>query len=359
MLTDRSMGTARGEERKEMNVHDDSAISEEKRFIKKIYIENNRFVQIQDYPIIVEGAPETSYEEYFIRIKDNRISNCGLESKLYALPGATEEEKESEKEQIKQAYDRLGGEPQSCIYLGNLFIYNLACSRNTISKGSGSGIKLFNVKGSEKDIQHLKMPKTPDEAAKVFDRCVGDIERVSLVDNYIIDIVDGSGMVIDSSSCMLELNQVKKNAIGGLVITSSLKVPRYQGPDGLLTDATLSTGLGHTNSRIDQIRTFSHVSVESCTATQNKMSGIAVNSFYGTVSFKECTSSENEGHGIVFNSKALPRNQACSASDDSEEILDNPGTPTPHNLYAGRFNSSRSPLPMDGPSFMPVGVDSF
>ena len=88
------MGTARGEERKEINVHDDSAISEEKRFIKKIYIENNRFVQIQDYPIIVEGAPETSYEEYFIRIKDNRISNCGLESKLYALPGATEEEKE-------------------------------------------------------------------------------------------------------------------------------------------------------------------------------------------------------------------------------------------------------------------------
>lgn len=44
-VTDRSLGTARGaEERKEINVHDDSAISEEKRFIKKIYIENNRLV---------------------------------------------------------------------------------------------------------------------------------------------------------------------------------------------------------------------------------------------------------------------------------------------------------------------------
>ena len=147
------------------------------------------------------------------------------------------------------------------------------------------------------------MPKTLEEAAKVFERCVGDTERVTLVDNYIIDILDGSGMIIDSSSCMLELNQVKKNALGGFVITSSIKVPRYQGADGLQTDATLSTGLGITNSRIDQIRTFSHVYVETCTATQNKMSGFAVSSFYGTVSFKECTSSENEGHGIVFNSK--------------------------------------------------------
>ena len=78
------------------------------------------------------------------------------------------------------------------------------------------------------------MPKTAEEASKVFDRCVGDTERVSLVDNYIIDIMDGSGMIFDSSSCMLELNQVKKNAVAGLVITSSIKVPRYQpGLDGL------------------------------------------------------------------------------------------------------------------------------
>ena len=59
----------------------------------------------------------TTYEEYFVRIKDNRISNCGLESKLYALPGATEEEKLDEKEYIKEAYKRIGGEPQSCILL--------------------------------------------------------------------------------------------------------------------------------------------------------------------------------------------------------------------------------------------------
>ena len=42
-FTDRSLGTARGEERKE-GAHDASDLSDEKRFIKKIYIENNRFV---------------------------------------------------------------------------------------------------------------------------------------------------------------------------------------------------------------------------------------------------------------------------------------------------------------------------
>ena len=151
-MTDRSLGTARGEERKEAEDPNQSDVSDDKRFIKKIYIENNRFVQIQDHPILVEGNPVTTYEEYFIRIKDNRISNCGLESKLYAMPGATDEEKLDEKELVKQAFERIGGEPESCILLKNLFVYNLACSRNTISKGSGSGIKLYNVKGSIKDI---------------------------------------------------------------------------------------------------------------------------------------------------------------------------------------------------------------
>ena len=107
-------------------------------------------------------------------------------------------------------------------------MFNLACSRNTISKGSGSGIKLYNVKGSVRDILHLKMPTRPDEAEKIFDKCIGDIERVSLVDNYIIDIIDGVGMIIDSSSCHLELNQVKKNTLGGLLVTSTIKTPRYQ-----------------------------------------------------------------------------------------------------------------------------------
>lgn len=48
-------------------------------------------------------------------MKDNRISNCGLESKLYAMPAATEAEQEREKVMIEKAYDVLGGRPESTI----------------------------------------------------------------------------------------------------------------------------------------------------------------------------------------------------------------------------------------------------
>ena len=108
------------------------------------------------------------------------------------------------------------------------------------------------------------MPNRPEEAEKIFDKCIGDIERVTLIDNYIIDIIDGVGMVIDSSSCHLELNQMKKNALGGMLITSTVRIPRFQ-----FTDTARATGLsfGMTNSRIDQIRTFSHVYIDNCTST--------------------------------------------------------------------------------------------
>ncbi len=47
-----------------------------------------------------------------------------------------------------------------------------------------------------------------------------------MLDNYVIETVEGYGIVIDSSTCKLELNQVKKNAYGGLLVTTSLRMPR-------------------------------------------------------------------------------------------------------------------------------------
>ena len=52
-------------------------------------------------------------------------------------------------------------------------------------------------------------------------RCVGDHKRVTLIDNYVVETSEGYGMIIDQSSCHLELNQLKKNVLGGLLITSS------------------------------------------------------------------------------------------------------------------------------------------
>ena len=42
-----------------------------------------------------------------------------------------------------------------------------------------------------------------------------------MIDNYVVETAEGYGMVIDSSSCKLELNQLKKNSFGGLLIKSS------------------------------------------------------------------------------------------------------------------------------------------
>ena len=179
---------------------------------------------MQGTPILVEGPQQDHYLQYFIKVKDNRISNCGLESKLYAIPGATDQEKGKEKYHLMQAYERNGGEPKACILLQNLHVFDLSCFRNTISKGSGSGITIFNVKGHKEDMTHVsKLPTTESEALSIFEKCVGDQQRVTVIDNYVIETSEGYGMVIDSSTCHLELNQLKKNAFGGLLITSSLR----------------------------------------------------------------------------------------------------------------------------------------
>lgn len=125
----------------------------------------------------------------------------------------------------KQAYARIGGPPKACILLANLHLFELSCYRNTISKGSGSGITIVNVKAHKEDMSAvISLPTTETEAQTVFERCVGDQQRVAVVDNYVVETVEGYGMVIDQSSCYLELNQLKKNAHGGLLVTSSSPV---------------------------------------------------------------------------------------------------------------------------------------
>ena len=101
----------------------------------------------------------------------------------------------------------MSGVPQACILIKNFHAYNVQVSRNTISKGSGAGIKLFNVKACTKNMNiPMELPRTEEEAEQVIERCCGNIDRVELLDNYIIETVEGYGMVIDSSNCRLEQN---------------------------------------------------------------------------------------------------------------------------------------------------------
>jgi len=84
------------------------------------------------------------------------------------------------------------------------------------------------VKGHKEDMTKvICLPTTEQEAQSVYERCVGDEQRVTVVDNYVIEISAGYGMVIDGSTCHMELNQLKKNALGGLLITSTAPVPKY------------------------------------------------------------------------------------------------------------------------------------
>mgnify|MGYP007004902576 FL=1 len=85
------------------------------------------------------------------------------------IPGATEQEKEYEKEFIAQAYYKIGGQPKAMIMLRNLHVYDLYCYRNTISKGTSSGITLLNVKGHSNGAHKItSLPNTDQEAQTVY-----------------------------------------------------------------------------------------------------------------------------------------------------------------------------------------------
>ena len=126
---------------------------------------------------------------------------------MYAIPGSTDKEKKEEQVLMNQAYERIGGKPKACILLKNLRVYDLNCYRNTISKGSGAGIMIVNVKGHKEDMTQVNsLPSTETEAQSVFEKCVGDQGRVQVIDNYVIDTTEGYGMIIDGSTCYMELN---------------------------------------------------------------------------------------------------------------------------------------------------------
>lgn len=66
---------------------------------------------------------------------------------------------------MRRALEKIGGAPKACIFLRNLHLFELTCFRNTISKASGSGITLQNVKGHREDMTKVKsLPATDEDA---------------------------------------------------------------------------------------------------------------------------------------------------------------------------------------------------
>jgi hypothetical protein len=183
----------------------------------------------------------------------------------------------------------------------------------------------------------MDMPHNEVQAERVFERCVGNQDRVELLDNYVIDTVDGYGMVIDSSTCKLEQNQVKKNAYGGILVTTSLKLPRITHGDKshYLETETASNKQSLFSSRIDQIRCFSQVTLDQLTAYQNQKFGVAVRSFYGTVHILNSVCSENEGHGVLLTNKPTRPHHLHFTETNTSEIMGN-GPSTSRQTMTGQ-----------------------
>lgn len=63
---------------------------------------------------------------------------------MFNVPGASEFEKQQEEELVRQVFQ--SSEPEANIDLRKLHVSHVVISRNTLSKVTGSGIKLDRVK---------------------------------------------------------------------------------------------------------------------------------------------------------------------------------------------------------------------
>lgn len=89
-----------------------------------------------------------------------------------------------------------------------------------INKGNGCGLKLIECKG--------KRVWSGDQAQlteidRKLDDLVGQNEGILVQGNYIGDIVDGPGCVLDASTLWFDQNQVKK-CQGGVIVTTAQRL---------------------------------------------------------------------------------------------------------------------------------------
>lgn len=194
---------------------------------------------------------------------------------------------------------------------------------------------------TEDPFTDLALPTNEEEAQAAYMRCVGQEERLTLVDNYVIEIGDGYGMIVDTTTCRMELNQLKKNALGGLLLVTSkragtaAKTNNRQLPNdsGTVTGRNCSTanitpdkisiGNQKLNTKFDALRTYSQVTIDNCLATHNQKFGVGVIAFYGSLVIKNSQFSENEEYGLVL-SKTMTHvtNMMTTESNSSEILLD-------------------------------------
>jgi len=100
---------------------------------------------------------------------------------------------------------------------------------NRISKSSGAGVKLFNVRGPSKNqTKHFKdeVPATSSQASDFFQQIIGDPSKVLLEDNVISDFTQGIGIILDQTTAHVKKCIIRGNPSGGVEVKSS-KIKNY------------------------------------------------------------------------------------------------------------------------------------
>ena len=106
-------------------------------------------------------------------------------------------------------------------------------------------------------------------------------------------------MIVDSTTCVMEQNQLKKNKLGGLLIVSSKKSLKGYSSKGVnesnaetartynmsqkekVNSSQMSSMKGA--SKLDHIRNFSQIYMDNCVVSQNGNFGVAIIQFYGAI----------------------------------------------------------------------------
>lgn len=152
---------------------------------------------------------------------------------------------------------------------------NLHVNSNAILKASGSGLRLLNVKSFDKQ----GLPACQSKAESLMQLGVGVPVSTMIEQNYISDVFEGPGLVIDASTVFMEVNQVKKCDAGGMLVQSSQA--QYQAEDEL-----------------EYLYNFSVVQADMMTLHFNGLYGLLVQDFFGFIQLKKSNIHDNEGYGV-------------------------------------------------------------
>lgn len=155
-----------------------------------------------------------------------------------------------------------------------------------------------------------EIPAREQQAIDFFQHIVGDPNSVLIKDNFILDLTQGIGIILDQSTCLVSKCVMRGNPSGGLMIQSSL-IKNYIEINDIPADYEM-TKLMAQNALLEMASNFRFVKIDDCDMSKNERFGLLVKKFYGLVHLMDSKIMENDGHGISLSTEksSLPHDFA-------------------------------------------------